>query len=522
MKNIKQKYNTNITYYNLLIKKILVKQYNKLNIFFLNKFKFQKKSEDKNEVSDFNKILISSIALLFIYMFYLLIPTLYDKSWVQNNIETKLSNEFKIDFSVSSKISYEILPSPNFTLEDVKILTNIENNPVEVAEIKKLKVYISQKNFFNQKKLKINKILIKDSNFTVMANDTSFYQNFFDKKFSDKEVFIKNSNIFVKSYNGEIISLFKISKLLLFHDRLDFTNKIDVKAKAFKVPFNIKLEKIFAKDLIETNTSIKVKKLKLDIQNQTNIKLDNNQKIINGTNIISLLNSKLITKYQEKKNFISFSSNELKLRNNNFKYKGELNLKPFYLDTNIYFEEFKITKLMDTNSPFLDLFKTNLLFNENISSTIKIIINKDTSNKLFDSSKIVLNINNGKINFNESALISKKVGLLKVENSQLFFENNNLILRCQFVFDIKNHQKFFSYFLTPKKFRKPIKKIAMSMDYNFFEDDIIVNNFKIDDRKQSQRNLEIINNFNRLENNEFKNFIKNKNFLNKLFANYDG
>ena len=144
MKNIKQKYNINITYYNLLIKKILVKQYNKLNIFFLNKFKFQKKSKDKNEVSDFNKILISSIALLFIYMFYLLIPTLYDKSWVQNNIETKLSNEFKIDFSVSSKISYEILPSPNFTLEDVKILTNIENNPVEVAEIKKLKVYISQ------------------------------------------------------------------------------------------------------------------------------------------------------------------------------------------------------------------------------------------------------------------------------------------------------------------------------------------------------------------------------------------
>jgi len=151
MKNIKQKYNTNITYYNLLIKKILVKQYNKLNIFFLNKFKFQKKSKDKNEVSDFNKILISSIALLFIYMFYLLIPILYDKSWVQNNIETKLSDEFKIDFSVSSKISYEILPSPNFTLEDVKILTNIENNPVEVAEIKKLKVYISQKNFFNQK-----------------------------------------------------------------------------------------------------------------------------------------------------------------------------------------------------------------------------------------------------------------------------------------------------------------------------------------------------------------------------------
>ena len=147
--NYIHKYNETIKHFNLTIKKILIKRYNKIINYFTDNFKLNK----KNKISIFNKCLISFIALLFFYMFYLLIPTLYDKTWVQNNIENKLLNEFKIKFSFSSEISYEILPSPNFTIENVKIMSSKENNPTEIAEIKKLKVFISQKNFFRQKEL---------------------------------------------------------------------------------------------------------------------------------------------------------------------------------------------------------------------------------------------------------------------------------------------------------------------------------------------------------------------------------
>jgi hypothetical protein len=38
----------------------------------------------KSKISNFNKLIIISITLLFFYLFYLSIPTLYDKTWVQN------------------------------------------------------------------------------------------------------------------------------------------------------------------------------------------------------------------------------------------------------------------------------------------------------------------------------------------------------------------------------------------------------------------------------------------------------
>ena len=94
MENIKKKFNKFIKYLKFLIKKTLLKHPNKTKNIF-NKIKF--KIELKSGVSDFNIYLISLISILFIYLFYLTIPNIYDKSWVQNTVEKKLFNEFKID-----------------------------------------------------------------------------------------------------------------------------------------------------------------------------------------------------------------------------------------------------------------------------------------------------------------------------------------------------------------------------------------------------------------------------------------
>ena len=77
-----------------------------------------------SKVSNLNKFIITLISLLFIYLFYLSIPTLYDKTWVQQKIESELLDEFKINFSTSSNISYYILPVPHFLIKDTKIIRN--------------------------------------------------------------------------------------------------------------------------------------------------------------------------------------------------------------------------------------------------------------------------------------------------------------------------------------------------------------------------------------------------------------
>ena len=56
----------------------------------------------------------------------------------------------------------------------------------------------------------------------------------------------------------------------------------------------------------------------------------------------------------------------------------------------------------DINSIFLEIVKSKMLFNENVSTNISLNIDNNIDSKLFDSSKIIFNISNGKIDFNYS------------------------------------------------------------------------------------------------------------------------
>ena len=85
-------------------------------------FKVENKTNNNFNISIFNKCLITLIASLFVYLFYLLIPLLYNKTWVQTNIESQLLNKFKINLSISNEILYHILPAPHFLIKDSQIL----------------------------------------------------------------------------------------------------------------------------------------------------------------------------------------------------------------------------------------------------------------------------------------------------------------------------------------------------------------------------------------------------------------
>ena len=140
------------------------------------------------------------ITVLFIYIFYLLIPLLYDKNWVQNKIVTKLSDEFNINLSNSFDISYRILPKPHYLIKDTK---------TTLAEIKDLAVYISQNNLFNKDSIRINEVVIEEANFSLLKdNFKTLYENS-ENKFSKKKIKINNSNIFFKDNLGDVISIIK-------------------------------------------------------------------------------------------------------------------------------------------------------------------------------------------------------------------------------------------------------------------------------------------------------------------------
>ena len=204
--------------------KQIVKNFN--NLIKKTIFKVENKTNDKFHVSKFSKYLISAIVVLFIYIFYLSIPLLYDKNWIQNKIVTELGNEFNINLGNSFDFSYRILPKPHYLIRDSK---------TSLAEIKTLNVLISQNNFFNKDSIRINEVVIEEANFSLLKDNLkTLYENS-ENKFSKKKIRINNSNIFFKNNLDEVISIIKISNAFLFFDEKNLFNLFDLKGEIFKM-----------------------------------------------------------------------------------------------------------------------------------------------------------------------------------------------------------------------------------------------------------------------------------------------
>ena len=534
MENIKQKLKKIVKYFDVLINKILLKYKNKINniIKYFNtlikktllKHKIKKKSTliDNYKISFFNKSLIVLISTLFIYLFYLSIPTLYDKTWVQNTIEKKLFKNFKINFSFSSDISYEILPSPHFLVKNAKIYANDADKPKQISEIKELKIFISQNNFFNKEKLEVQKILIDRANFSLQLKDFIYLNKLIDKKFSRKIINIKNSKIFFKDNANETISIIKISKFFSFYNDLKFVNIVDVKGNIFNLPFAIELNKEINKKLNHKELIVDLKILKLRLEDKSRKFIQDGFNATKGKNILYILNSKLVTQYEYLNDLVSFQSTNSNFSNSKIDYKGKLFIDPFDLILDIVLEDLNLNEWINPNSIFLELLKAKLLFNENISANISIKTKNNFSNKFFNFGNFIFNIDNGKIDFNQSTLINNKIGSLKLSNSNLLVQNDDLKFIGNFKFDIKDSDNFYSFILTPKKSRKPIKNITMRVEYDFIDNKLSINTFQIDGKEQVKINKDLFNNLHNLQNERLKNYIQYRNLFNKLLSVYEG
>ena len=493
--------------------KAIIKNFNKLIEKTI--FKVQNKTNNNFNISNFNKYLITFIGILFIYLFYLLLPVLYDKSWLQTNIERKLLNEFKINISTSSNISYRILPAPHFLITDSKILVEDVDKQKSIAEIKNLKVFITQGNFFDKEKINFKKLLIDDANFYLTRSDFKLFKKFRNNQFSDKKVIINNSNVFFKDNLKKIISVIRVDKATLFYDEKKLLNLFDLRGKAFNKYFTFNLKR--HNDLVKNEEiNFKVKPLKLNFFNKS---IEENNNSFYGKNIISIQNSTINTKYNIKEKSIVFGSDNSKIGNLKTSYNGELSLNPFNLNLNIDIENYEIFKLLNKNSIFIELIKSDLFFNENISINTSVTVNSGDKKKIFQKVKINFNIINGKINLNNTKFINNKIGSLELNNSNLFIKNNELLLNTNILIDIIDSDQLFSLLNTSKKSRKEIKKILINLDYNFLNNKIEFNNLRIDKKEVNVNLLRLIKNVN---SNSFNNLNKSRKLLNELLDSYEG
>ncbi|MFL2894561.1 MAG: hypothetical protein ACJZ4I_03655 [Candidatus Pelagibacter sp.] len=464
-----------------------------------------------------HKIAIFSIStVFFLYLLYLSIPSLYDSGRVQKVFNDKFLTDFNLNISLSTDISYRILPQPHFLIKDAKLFYKKKNLLNEIGHIKELKIYVSKKNFFKEKNVEILKVEFNKSNFFLMKNDFIFFKKYLNKKFSEKKLIIKKSKFFLNDDNKNIIFIYTINKSKLNFNLEDDTNFLSTIGEIYKIPVELNWSKNFTtkKKITEINT----KKIFIDSLNEGNF--------IKGKyeyeNILNLFSSRLKTKYEISDEMLVFESKTSLIKSTPIKYKGIVNFKPFNFKINIDSKKLDFSYFWKNLYLVNELISTELLLNQNLYGNIFISSEKIIKNKNFN--KIALNINfkESEINFDNTRLFSDKLGEIEVHDSILQSIEGFAILSAKLKLKIKEQDLFHKNFLIPKKNRKEIKNLIFDISFQLDDGLIIVNGVFFEDNNKI-KNFDAIDQI--VENNkqikyDYYNSILFRKFIKEIIIAY--
>ena len=94
--------------------------FNKLSSFILNIKKFA--------YSNNNRVFFAIITIVILTIAYFLIPTTYNKSLIQEEIENQILKKYQINVKFNNKINYGLFPSPYFVSKNLTIFNNEKKN----------------------------------------------------------------------------------------------------------------------------------------------------------------------------------------------------------------------------------------------------------------------------------------------------------------------------------------------------------------------------------------------------------
>ena len=476
-----------------------------------------KKKNIENYISEkfqLNYALFVLSIVFFLYLLYLSIPGIVISENIQKELEEKLKKEYNLDFALTPDINYSILPKPHYSINDVVIFTQKMGYQKEFSQIKKLKIFINQNNFFKMNNV-IKKIEIKNANFFIENSDFKFINNFLDNGFSKNSIKILKSKIFYKSKEGQIVSFFTFENILISYDELNKENSLISKGKIFNIPFTFDWK--YDERLNEKITKVRLNPLKLSLLNKS----QKGDKVKNLK--INFKRSKLNTDYFLDKDSVIIKSKSSFLGTNKFDYSGKINLDPFDFQIESELQKFDLKKIIINQNILDEIFSQEFLLNENFNGKL-VIKSKNLNNGSFFN-EILINSNyvGEKIELSNSKLFNEKVGSLKLDYGNIYLEDNDILFKGKFSFEIFDKKKFYRKFLVAKKNQKNLEKVYFGLIYNLSKSDAKIFFISLNDEKsETSDNLDnLIYSFN---NNSItlNNWISLRSFINKILSSYPG
>lgn len=481
----------------LSINNTIESYFSKLNILIL-KIKKTKLQSNNRAFLTFGIIFISVVG-------YFLLPTVYDENIIQSKIKNQIIDRYNIEVRFNEKIRYGLFPKPYFLAKNLSILQNQK----EIAEVKKFKVFISINRFFAINQINIKDIIFDSTDFNINQENIAFFKKLLFAKPSENYIKIRNSNIFFKNLENEILFLSKVYKSKFFYDEQKLNNNLISKSEIFNLPFVLKITNDTERDQLFVD--LQSKKIRLNFKNQFNYK----DEIKKGLLDISFINKKTFINYIIDEKSLNFSSKDK--RNS---YNGLIDFKPFYLDAKFNYENLTLKHLLDDDSFLIEIIQSQILNNKNLNMKInfalKNIVNIQQLNNLNLNAEII----EGDINFSNSHVMWNDDFKITLKNSLLSYDKNQISLIGKAIIVFENIDDFYSSFQIKKFYRKKIEKIEFDFVYNINSKQITFDNPKIDN--SSNLKLEkFIQNFNS-QNKKFFNKITFKTFVNNFFSAYAG
>ena len=452
--------------------------------------------------------------VFFLYLVYLSIPGIVISENIQKELEEKLKKEYNLDFALTPDIDYSILPKPHYIINDVVIFTEKTGYQKEFCQIKKLKIYINQKNFFKMNNV-IRKIEIKNANFFIENSDLNFINNFLNNRFSKNSIKVLKSKIFYKNNEGQIVSFISLENISIFYDELKKQNSLISRGKVFNIPFTFDWKN--DENTNEKITKVKLNPLKLSFLNTS--KKDDQVKNLK----VNFKRSKLNTNYFFEEDSINLESNNSFIGTNKFDYKGKINLEPFDFQIVSEIQKIDIKKILPDKNFFDEIFSREFLLNENLNGRLAIKSNNLNNAGFFNEILINLNYVGEKIELSNSQLLNKKIGRLNLDYGTIYSEENDIFFKGKFNFEIFDRNKFYRKFLVSKKNQKDIDQFNFGVIYNLSKFDAKIFFISLNkDKPEMSDNLDnLIYSFNN-KSISINNWISLRSFVNKILSSYSG
>ena len=471
----------------------------------LNKLKFANLAN----IARSNKIILTFVALIILFIVYLLQPVFFDQNQISKKLKSELIKKYNLDMSFSKKLNYNLFPSPHFTSK--KSILTYQNK--KLAEINSLKIFVSAGNLFSSQNIEIKDVIINSANFNIDKDNKNFFIELLNNKFLENTLNIKDSNIFFRNLNKEVLFINKISNLKYFYDRKELKNVSTSENELFNINYRLKVSDDRIKKKIFSKLNIDL--IKLQIENELNY----NDDIKKGEMQIIFNKLKSILNYETNQKFFNFKYFD-KPDEYKFLFKGNFNLNPFYASINGESEILNILYFLHPNSIFAQLLKTEIFNNKNIDFELNINSSKIKNNSNFKNLKLSSKIKEGLIDFDNSRFQWKNYANFKLNDSLIYIKNGELILDTRMQIIIEDLNQIYKYLLTPKKYRKVFKTVNLNFSYNFDQKMINLNDIRIDNKFDQNINTTISNLI--LKDNNLQNKIYLKKILNEAIKSYSG